>query len=146
MNVYLSHCYNEKEKIRKTYSSETSFDCQFKAESSIFDPEIVISTGSDLSGFNAMRIPSFNNRKYYITDISVVRAGIWKIKAHVDVLSTYANEILANTAVVKRQSNLYNTYLSDNEFKVQNNETIETLYFSSTGFTKALDYLLAVCG
>ena len=57
-----------------------------------------------------MEIPVFN-RKYFITDIQSIGSDRWEVSAHVDVLDTYASAIKSNSAVIRRQENVYNLYL-----------------------------------
>lgn len=145
MDVILATCGDEKEKINKTYSTGVTFDCQFKDSSSVMDPVVIVHSSSNFSGYNVMSIPAFNNRKYYITDIKVLRADMWEISGHVDVLYTYASAILANSAVISRQTNEYNLYLDDPEFKVYNNKQVDCYKFT-TPFSKNLNFLLTVAG
>ena len=63
-----------------------------------------------------------------------------------DVLSTYENAILNNEAVVRRQSDLYNTYLNDPEWKVYAYEERIAYKFKTTPFKKAMEYVLTVAG
>ena len=144
VQMYVNHSDNNV--VNKSLSAGPSFSCDFKKESSIFDPSILVATSDDLSGYNYFTITDFNNRSYFVTDISVIRDGIWQITGHVDVLSTYKNELMGLSAVIKRQNYQYNTYLDDPNFQVQNNESIETLGFTGSAFTKALNYLLVVAG
>lgn len=147
MGITVQMYYNNSDNnvVNKSLTSGSSFDCEFKNDSSVFDPVIIVSTSANLSRYNYFTIPHFN-RRYFVTDIKVLRNNIWQISGHVDVLSTYASEVLALKAVIKRQNYMYNTYLDDPNFKVQNNESVETLQFSGSALTKALNYVLVVAG
>lgn len=87
-----------------------------------------------------MQIPQFN-RSYFIEDCVLIN-GLWEVTGHVDVLETYKAQILNNDAVIKRQQNKYNLYLDDPDFRVYNNESIQTLQFPSNNFMKSLQYIL----
>lgn len=133
-------------KIGKTLTTGTDFSCQLKDNTSILSPTLIVSSQSSLAGFNYMYISEFG-RYYFIDDIRSVNNQIWEISAHVDVLETYATQILANTAVIRRQKSLFNLYLDDPEFKAYNTEVIKTEKFKGgSGLTKNLKYVLCVNG
>ena len=113
-------------------------------ESSILDPVILIEGNiSNLHGCNYMTIPEFG-RSYFVTDITSVRTGLIQITAHVDVLSTYKTQILANAGIIRRQENAWNLYIDDGVFKTYNNPIILTRAFPS-GFS-TMSFILAVAG
>lgn len=132
--------------LTKSLSAQITLDsCVFKDDSSVENPNIVISTGADITEYNYMYIADLH-RYYFIREIGVVRAGVYYIRGHVDVLSTYATEIKACSAIIARQQNLYNMYLDDPEFKTLNKSQVVTKKFSSGGFSKNMDYILVVAG
>ena len=134
------------EKIGKTLSAGSTYSCVLKDGTSILDPVIFITTSDAVYNYNYMYISDFG-RYYFIKDIVSVNCNKWEVHAHVDVLETYANAILSNTAVLKRQANLFNLYLDDPEFKTYNTETIQTLKFKGgSGLSKNLKYILTVNG
>lgn len=133
------------EQIGKTLAAGHSYDCVLKENTSVLKPVIIVRTANDLSGFNYMHIASFN-RYYFIDDIILLYDDTWEIPGHVDVLETYATQILNNTAVIRRQSNLYNTYLNDPEWKVYAYEERIAMKFKTTPFKKALEYILTTAG
>ena len=133
------------EKIGKTLTAGTDFTCVLKEGTSILRPTLVLSSSSNLGSFNYMYISEFS-RYYFIDDIRSAHNNIWEISAHVDVLETYKTEILANTAVIKRQEKQYNLYLDDPEFHTYNYEQIQTLKFPANAFDKTLSYVLVTNG
>lgn len=144
--VKLCHNNSPVEKIGKNIDSGLDITgCVLKDQTSILKPTIRILTNSDIYTYNYMYIAEFE-RYYFIDDIVSVNNNKWEVSGHVDVLETYKNSILANTAVVKRQAALYNTYLNDPEWKTYAYETIAAYKFRTTPFTKALKYILTVAG
>ena len=147
--VAVTLCNNNSpaEKIGKSLTAGESFDCVFKDNTSILKPVITIRSDSvNIPGYNYMYIPSLN-RYYFIDDIVSVFNDVWEISGHVDVLQTYKNEILDNTAVIRRQQNRFNLYLNDPDFNTYNYERLHTEYFTSqSGFNKVLNYILVVNG
>ena len=135
---------SENNRVTKSLSSGTTFTCDFKDQSSIYKPSVLIGTSANLTGFNYAEISDFN-RKYFITDIVVVRAGLYLLKLKTDVLSTWGTQVLAQPAVIARQSSEFNLYLDDPEFKVYNNKQVDCYKFSSP-FSKSLNFILTVAG
>lgn len=133
------------EKIGKTLTNGSDFSCLLKDATSILRPTIEVSSSSNLSSFNYMYISDFG-RYYFIDDIVSTHNNRWEISAHVDVLETYATEILNNSAVVRRQQSQYNLYLDDPDFHAYNYERIQTIKFPTNSFNKALEYVLVVNG
>lgn len=132
--------------LTKSLSTQlTLSSCVFKEDSSVENPNIIISTNTDISECNYMYIEDLH-RYYFIREIGIVRAGVYSIRGHVDVLSTYASEIKACNAIISRQENLYNMYLDDPEFKTLNKSEVVTKRFSSGSFTKSMQYVLVVAG
>lgn len=117
-------------KIGKAISTITTVSGDLKNESDVIRPEILIESDSSILSANYMTIDTFN-RKYFIEEIQSVRTNLWLVKAHVDVLETYASQILSNTAVVLRQENNFNLLLNDGVFKCRQDPRISYKKFPS---------------
>lgn len=113
---------------------------------SIIDPTIIIECGLEtISAVNYIRIPEFS-RMYYVKKVSSVRKNLWELSCHVDVLSSFENEIKANSAIVKRQESKCNLYLNDNSIKTYQDPHIITKEFPSGFSTTETSYVLLVAG
>ena len=117
-------------KIGKAISTITTVSGDLKNESDVVKPEILIECDSSILSANYMTIDTFH-RKYFIEEIQSVRTNLWLVKAHVDVLETYASQILSNTAVVLRQENNFNLLLNDGVFKCRQDPRISYRKFPS---------------
>lgn len=117
-------------KIGKAISTITTVSGDLKNESDVIRPEILIESDSSILSANYMTIDTFH-RKYFIEEIQSVRTNLWLVKAHVDVLETYASQILSNTAVVVRQENNFNLLLNDGVFKCRQDPRISYRKFPS---------------
>lgn len=117
-------------KIGKSISTITTVSGDLKNESDVIRPEILIESDSSILSANYMTIDTFH-RKYFIEEIQSVRTNLWLVKAHVDVLETYASQILSNTAVVLRQENNFNLLLNDGVFKCRQDPRISYRKFPS---------------
>lgn len=134
------------EKIGKTLSdSITVSDVVLKKDTSILKPVLLTNDARDVYEYNYMYIEEFG-RYYFIDDIVSVNNNLWEISAHVDVLETYKAAILSNQAVIRRQTNKFNTYLNDPEWKVYADENVVAYKFTASGFAKSLKFVLAVAG
>ena len=145
LSVTLYNSTSPVEKIGKTLTAGGTYSCSLKDTTSVLNPVIIIRTSDPVYNYNYVYIQEFG-RYYFINDIKSVNNNVWEISAHVDVLETYKDAILSNTAVIKRQSTLYNTYLNDPEWKTYAYETIAAYKFKTTPFSKALKYILTVAG
>lgn len=112
--------YNNQDPLNKITKSPTAVltvTGTLKEQTDIVNPVIIVETAS-LPVVNYARIEMFR-RWYFITDIQSVRNGLWEIHMRCDVLKTYAEGILACKAVVARQENVYNLYIDDSAFLVE---------------------------
>lgn len=136
--------YSDKKALDKTITDVITLEGALREGTSIIDPVVVV-TGDILNyiGSNYMTIQEFN-RQYFITNIKALRTNVYEISGHVDVLSTYANDIRTNTALLRRQENKWNLYLNDGVFKVYQNPNVNTFPFPSGFSTK--EFVLAVAG
>lgn len=115
-----------------------------KDETSIIDPVFVINCPLDsLFRANYITVPSLG-RKYFIQDIASMTNDLVELTCHVDVLSTYADEIKANKGIVHRQENNWNLYLNDGVLQVYQNPIITTQAFPD-GF-KENNFVLVTAG
>ncbi len=135
---------SDNRQLDKDIDTILSLSGTLKAETSIIDPVILIECSmSDVRNCNYMTITSFG-RKYFITNIRCVGTYLVEFSCHVDVLSTYATQIRANTAIIRKQENAWNLYLNDGSFKIYQNPNVLTKAFPS-GFTTQ-EFVLAVAG
>lgn len=128
--------------ISKIITDVSTATGSLKSSTSILTP-VILFDGSLPTNINYMTIPTFN-RKYFIDDIKSVRNELFEISAHVDVLTTYANEIKALECIIARQQNDWNLYLDDGSFKAYQNRLITIKNFP-TGFS-ANQFVLGVAG
>lgn len=143
-SINLMQNLSPKEALSKNTVSLGDISGTLKDSTSILNP--VITFQGDISNFvncNYMYISKFN-RFYFVDNITSIKNNIFEISAHVDVLSTYQNQIRTNTAIIRRQENNWNLYLNDGSFKVYQNPMVLTKAFPN-GFTHQ-EFVLAVAG
>lgn len=130
MTIKLYRNLSEEIAVTKNITDEITYTGSLRSESSVIDPVIMIEA-VNLADYNYAWIEEFH-RFYFIRDISSVRTGLWRLTMHVDVLSTYAGYIKDNNAIMSRNSNVWNLYYQDDQFKILNYETIQTKEFGVT--------------
>lgn len=135
---------SEMNRVTKDITDVLTLTGTLKSETSIIDP--IINIECDMPSIitcNYMTIPVFG-RSYFINNIRSIRTGLVEITCHVDVLSSFADSIKSNTAIIRKQENDWNLYLNDGSFKVYQNPIVLTKPFP-TGFSTQ-EYVLAIAG
>ena len=143
MRVELYINNSEVEKVVKNLTTLQSLEGTLREATSILNPTIKIEGLTDIDKINYMYIPDFA-RYYFVNDIRSIRNNLYEVSAHVDVLMTYAEQIKQQKAVIRRQENVWNTYLDDGTFKAYQNPLIVTKLFPS-GFNNN-SFVLALSG
>lgn len=143
-DIVLQTNNSENNRVTKDVTDIATISGTLKNECSIIDPVILIE--GDISNYtscNYCTIESFG-RSYFINNIRSVRNNLFEISCHVDVLSSFADQIKENNAIINRQENDWNLYLNDGVFKIYQNPRILTREFP-TGFSTQ-SFVLAVAG
>lgn len=120
-------------------TNSTLLNGQLTGECDLLNPSILIDYDNVFS-WNYCFIPSFN-RYYFISKITSVRKGLWRIDLHVDVLYTFESDLRLQSGLIKRinKANTYgNNYLKlvDDRLPlidVPNVNTYELPYHGATG-------------
>lgn len=138
---------SENNNLDKTIANTFTYDGTLKNSTSIIAPTIIVQGNPSLfASCNYMDIAAFD-RKYFIDDITVMATDIVEIKGRVDVLSSYADAIRQNTAILLRQENKWNLYLNDGSFSVYQNEITITKRVGSGSLPfGSYNYVLTVAG
>lgn len=135
---------SEDNRITKNVSTIFTVNGNLKDNTSIIDPVILIQCDlTSVVNCNYISIPEFH-RSYFVRNIKSVRNGLVEFNCHVDVLSSFADAIKGNTAIIKRQENDWNLYLNDGTLRVYQNSMVLTKNFPS-GFNTR-EFVLAVAG
>ena len=129
MDIKLYHCSSDPRVVTKDISDMVSYNSATARDAfDVMGGIIIIATASDLSDYNYAYITDVG-RYYYITDITVLRDGVWQLTLAVDVLMTYNTAIRALHGTVDRQTNVNNGYISDPEYKALTFSAIVTKTF-----------------
>lgn len=96
----------------------TSFDVLLKSPTSLHAPTFTISAGS--FDYNYLK---WDDRYYFVTNVTSVRTGLWEVSAVIDVLATFKADILASTQFVCYSSQVGNAWLADTRIPVLKSTT-----------------------
>ena len=148
MDAYLYYNKSDKRYVDKKLESITydggsdHVDVEFKEDTSIEDPTFILRTQSKVLTANYMYVPNLN-RYYFINDYTLSHQRIY-INCHVDVLMSFKSEFKKENVIVARNETLFDMYLDDSKYKVQNRTCVRTVRFPS-GFTTR-NLILGVVG
>lgn len=114
----------ENNRVDKTnyLTSVGSINGTLRSECSILRPSIIIAQDT-LPMFNYVYIAVFG-RYYFVTGITSVNFGLWRIELNTDVLMSYKEGVKALTAIIARQENDYNDNLIDTEIPTEKEPTV----------------------
>lgn len=113
---------------------------------SVTDPVILIENESFLNA-NYMYIAEFG-RYYFINNITSVHTGLWSVSGHVDVLTTYGNQLLSQYAVIGRteDTRYTNLYLDDDKLMVTCRRDFSVIPFPNRVPTGTHQFVFTVAG
>jgi len=146
MDIVLYINTSERQAIHKTIGSSVTFTGSLRGESSIINPSFLIQT-TNPSAYNYCYIPSFG-RYYFITNITSVRTNLWRIDCSVDVLMSFADEILNLDVIVSDLSigeEPSSVYFSGEQWKTTVKTKTDVINFPS-GLLDNGEYILITSG
>lgn len=144
MDIILYKTDSERERVTKTLTDGLTLSGALRGESSVIKPSFTIEHENP-SGFNYCFIDSFG-RYYYITDITSVRTGLWRIDCSVDVLMSFKTEILNLEAIVEDLSlTEVETYMNGVQWQTSVKTKTDVINFPS-GLLDDGEYILITSG
>ena len=149
MTIILYRNFSENNRVDKNIEQVSEVSGTLRTSCSILSPSIRINTAIDISFVNYIYIVEWK-RYYFVNDIISVRNNLWEFVCHVDVLSTYKNQILNLSAIIARQENLYNLYLDDDKFLINAQRITWTKAFPNRvtpgNATNAKSFIITIAG
>lgn len=149
MQINLFTCNAERNRINKSNYLFNRFvlSGSLRKSTSAMNIEIEVEKSNPLTyNYNYMYIEEFK-RWYYIDEIISVRTNLWTIKATVDVLMTFKNDILISPAIIDKVENedAANLYLDDGSFVMDSRKYNEIKEFPN-GLNENGQYILICAG
>lgn len=148
LDMILYHNNAEQNRLDKTnfLESVSTLNGYLRDKTSITNPSIIIEM-SEFPTFNYVYLPKFN-RYYYVTNILSIATNLWQIDMHVDVLMSYKDKILLQSAIIERNEYEWDPYLIDSSLPVSKepNITVEEVPQSiiNTGQPANRNFILMV--
>lgn len=138
---------NNSESIRvdKSLTDIAALTGTLRNDTSIIEPTFRIE--GDVSQYltaNYCTVPAFG-RSYFINNVRSLRANLFEIVCHVDVLSSFKTGLRSNSAIIHRSERNWNLYLNDGSLKTTQNPSISTQEFAET-FYGVHSYVLILAG
>lgn len=138
---------SEANKLDKSLTDIATLTGTLRADTSIIDP--VFQIEGDISSYvnaNYCTVSAFG-RSYFINNIRSLRANLFEIACHVDVLSSFKTQIRTNSAIIHKSERNWNLYLNDGSLQAQQDVSVTTHKFSAgTQFSPDWSYVLIVAG
>lgn len=120
------------------------FNVQILDNCSIQDPILRLETDSNAIDANYLLLENFN-RYYFIEKIDASQ-GYLTIYCHVDVLASFKDFILENDVILDRQTEHFDLYQHDSEYKFSERTSVRTIEFPGGFSNGAANYVLHICG
>lgn len=124
MIIQIQQNQSKNNSVNKTLLDILILEGTLRDETDIINPTIKFSGDiTNVINCNYLYIPAFK-RYYFITDIKSLNSQYFEISAHCDVLMSFKEELLQNGGIILKNEKLYNTYINDGFFTVQQDELL----------------------
>jgi hypothetical protein len=144
MNITLYVNNSEKNKIGKNLTNDFSLSGTIRDVTNIINPVILIEL-NEIGNYNYCYIPSFK-RYYFITDITVIRTGLFAISLTVDVLESFKTDIKNLSVILLNTQNVgTNNYLSSQVFRNNVKSKTDIINFPN-GLNDSGEFILITAG
>ena len=117
MNVKFYKMTSPKIQAEKQKTLIQNSECQLFETTDILDPIFVVKYNKNVMSSNYVYCDEFE-RFYFVKDKQIVDGNRIKISCHVDVLSTYWNQIKSTSQHIVRNSEQFNLYMNDNVMQI----------------------------
>lgn len=114
IEVYFYNITKRLNSTARPTGTGTKYDCYFKETTSLLNPSLTLQLSSK-PDYNYFK---FDNRYYWITDITSLNNNRWLISGNIDVLATFKGHIQATSAFVLYDSTV-NTQLPDGRLAIK---------------------------
>ena len=135
---------SEKIAISKNLTELMTVSGVLRETTSIQNPTIILNRNiTDLINCNYVFIEDFN-RYYYVNNITSVKQNLTQLDLSCDVLMSFKDDILKQTAIIKKQQENWNLYIDDGSFSAQQNSRVQIKSFPNS--IEGESYVLVLAG
>lgn len=114
MQIEISKIAEDPRMLYKHPADTITISAEIKEDVQIMRPVFYIVYNSTIVDQHYNYVHAFG-RYYFITDTAVTTGGSMRISCKMDVLYTYADQIVQCPIVAERSSNNFNAFIQDNE-------------------------------
>lgn len=144
MNIILYVNNSEKNKIGKNLTNDFSLSGTLRDATDIINPVILVEL-NEIANYNYCYISNFK-RYYFITDITVIRTGLYAISLSVDVLESFKSDIKNLSVILLNTENVgLNNYLPSQVFRNNVKSKTDILNFPN-GLNDSGEFILITAG
>lgn len=148
MDIILGVTNDEKNKLNKTITDDITLSGYLREQTSVINPSVMIEvdySNIDMPNYNYMYIPFFN-RYYFISDMIVIRSGLWRVNGIVDVLMSFKEGIETCPIIISEtETTEYENYMSGYSWKTTVKSKTDIISFSG-GLNNNGEYILITSG
>lgn len=134
---------NDDRVVNKTLVNGTDLELTLRADIDIYNPILYVSQANYDTSFNYFYIPDFG-KYYFITNYDYTFKGVYRINSHIDVLTTYKEEIL-NANVLISQGTVKEPYFDGGQYNSLE-KVVADVYNSDTDINYSWGYVLVTVG
>jgi hypothetical protein len=135
---------SEKIALSKNLTELMTVSGVLREMTSIQNPTIILNRNiTDLINCNYVFIEDFN-RYYYVNNITSVKQNLTQLDLSCDVLMSFKDDILKQTAIIKKQQDNWNLYIDDGSFSAQQNSRVQIKSFPNS--IEGESYVLVLAG
>ena len=145
MEIKLYKTSSPRKKLVKDLTDGITLVGTLRAQSSVMAPTFTVQDAA-VVGYNYCYIPDFG-RWYYINNIDALRSNLYELSLGIDVLMTYAAQILTNEAIIDKTQSGGSSYVYIDDGSIVNTvrHTVETINFPK-GFNEQGEFILITAG
>ena len=145
MEIKLYKTSSPRKKLVKDLTDGITLVGTLRAQSSVMAPTFTVQDTAVVC-YNYCYIPDFG-RWYYINNIDALRSNLYELSLGIDVLMTYAAQILTNDAIIDKTQSGGSSYVYIDDGSIVNTvrHTVETINFPN-GFNEQGEFILITAG
>lgn len=144
MDITLYVNNSEKNKIGKNLTNDFSLSGTLRDATNIINPIILVEL-NEIANYNYCYISNFK-RYYFITDITVIRTGLYAISLSVDVLESFKSDIKNLSVILINTENVGSSnYLPSSVFRNNVKSKTDILNFPN-GLNDSGEFILITAG
>lgn len=133
MYITIGQTSDDRRKIQKSFAGTSSVQVQLKQPCDLLHPVFILTWSSSYIHANYLNAPDLG-RYYYIDNVNLLTGNRAELHCSVDVLMSYAAQILALDVNVRRNQHERNKLIVDSQYPEEILSTVSVLKFNSSPF------------